>query len=106
MTTRLILRGLLTGTILTVLLAVFDGVRHRGYMFGLVTGLFGVATGGVMLMVAFLMAMASYMLAQRNRAPLLRKQLLAGAIFAGAAGMSFGFSSAALWILAGRPWFP
>ncbi|HYG58352.1 MAG TPA: hypothetical protein VD902_09865 [Symbiobacteriaceae bacterium] len=106
MTLRLIARGLLTGAALTAALAAGDWVSGRGYMFGLLTGLFGIAAGGIMLLAAFAMAVAGYLLARQNKAPALTRQLVAGAIFTGAAGMTFGFSSAAVWMAVGLPWFP
>jgi hypothetical protein len=105
-TLRLILRGLLTGTLVAGGLAVWDGVAYHGYMFGLQAALVGVPAGGLTLLLAFGMALLSYWLAKGNRLPDLRRHLLAGAIFAGAAGMACGFTSAALWAAAGRPWFP
>jgi hypothetical protein len=105
-TLRLILRVLLAGVLLAGGLAIWDGVAFKGYLFGLQAALVGVPAGGLMLLAAFLMAIASYQLARSGRLPELRRRLLAGAIFAGAAGMACGFASAALWAAAGHPWFP
>lgn len=102
---RTIVRGALAGLLVTLMLAVWDGVSARGHLFGLRTGLVGVAAGGLTLGLAFCMALASYYLARRNRLPALRKRLLVAAIFAGPAGMAMGFASAGLWMAAGRPWF-
>jgi tetrahydromethanopterin S-methyltransferase subunit F len=107
LTLGIVARGLLTGLGLTAAIVVLDAVTQRGdQFFGLGTGIIGVAAGGIALAVAFLMAMTSYWLASRNRMPSLRKRLLVGAIFTGAAGMASGFVSAAIWLAAGRPWFP
>lgn len=103
---RLIVRGLLAGVLMTGALAIWEGVRGRGYLFGLLTGLIGVPAGGIMLVLAFAMALTSYYMARAGRFASLRQRLLAGAIFTGAAGMTCGFTSAALWLAAGRPWFP
>jgi hypothetical protein len=98
--------GTLVGVGLTALLAVWDGVSARGHLFGLRTGMIGLAFGGIALLLALGMALISYHLASRDKAPALRQRLLSGAIWTGAVGMACGFSAAALWIAAGLPWFP
>jgi len=104
-TMRLIVRGLLAGTVLAAGLAVFDAAAF-GYLFGLQAMLLGVGAGGLMLLLAFLMSLATYWLATRGRMAEFRRKLLAGAIFTGAAGMACGFGSALVWFAAGHPWFP
>jgi len=104
-TTRLIIRGLLAGVGLTGALALVDAFAF-GYYFGLQTMILGVGAGGIMLVLAFVMSLACYWLASRGRLPEFRRRMLAAAIFTGAAGMACGFSSAAVWFAAGRPFFP
>lgn len=106
MIVRLMLRGTLAGVLLTGGLAIWEGIRSQGYLFGLLTGLIGVPAGGIMLVLAFSMALTSYYMARAGRYASLRQRLLAGAVFTGAAGMACGISSAALWVAAGSPWFP
>ncbi|HWI66351.1 MAG TPA: hypothetical protein VNT75_31360 [Symbiobacteriaceae bacterium] len=105
MTVKLIIRGLLAGAALAAGIAVFDAVAF-GYYFGLQAMIIGVGGGAIMLLLALLMSLASYWLASRGRLAGFRRQLLAGAIFTGAAGMMCGFASAAVWFAAGHPWFP
>lgn len=104
MTTRAIGMGTLAGFGITVFLAIGEALMAGGRLFGLRTGIIGVTAGGLMLTVAFLMSVTSYWLAARNRAPALRRRLLQAAVYTGAAGMACGFSAAALWLAAGRPW--
>lgn len=101
---RAIWMGALGGLGITLCLAVGEALLAGGQLFGLRTGIVGVAAGGIMLAVAFLMSLTSYWLASRNRAPGLRRRLLQAAIYTGAAGMTCGFSAATLWLIAGRPW--
>jgi hypothetical protein len=103
-TVGLIIRGGLAGLGLTAALAVSDALMHGGSRFGLQTGMIGMITGGGALGLALLMALTSYYLVSRSREPTLRKRLLAGAIWAGAAGMACGVSSIMLWLVGGRPW--
>jgi hypothetical protein len=100
-TVGLIIRGGLAGLGLTAALAVIDALMHGGSRFGLQTGMI---TGGGALGLALLMALTSYYLVSRSREPALRKRLLAGAIWAGAAGMACGVSAIMLWLVGGRPW--
>jgi hypothetical protein len=102
----LMLRGLLAGTLLAAGLALWDGIANRGYRFGLVAMLFGVTAGAGLLAGSFMIAAISFWLASHGRAVILRRWLLTAAVVGGAAGMSCGFLSAALWFAAGRPWFP
>ena len=105
-TLGLIRRGALAGLGLTAVLCIIDALWYRGYLFGLLGGVLGVTAGGVALGLALAMALTSYYLASRSRAPSLRKRLLAGAIWTGAAGMTCGVTSVGVWLIAGRPWFP
>jgi hypothetical protein len=104
-TVGLIVRGGLAGLGLTAAMAVTDALIHRGHLFGLQTGIIGVTAGGGALGLALLMSLASYHLASRNRGAVLRRRLLAGAIWAGAAGMACGLGAITVWLAAGRPWF-
>lgn len=104
-TLRLILRGLLAGIGVAAAVALFDALAI-GYYFGLQALIIGVSAGGLMLVLAFLMSLGSYWLATRSRLTDFRRKLLAAAIFTGAAGMTCGFGSVVVWILAGRPLFP
>lgn len=105
MTMRLLLFGTATGLALTILLAVLDRWIYQN-PFGLFTGIVGAIAGGMILLLGFLMAVASYIMASRGQAIVLRKRLLAAAIFTGAAGMVGGTASMLLWLAAGRPLFP
>jgi len=102
---RLILRGLAAGVAVAAAVALFDAFAI-GYYFGLQALIIGVAAGGLMLVLAFLMSLGSYWLATRGRLTEFRRKLLAAAIFTGAAGMTCGFGSVVVWMLAGRPIFP
>lgn len=104
-TMRLILRGLIAGIGVAAAAALFDAFAV-GYYFGLQALIIGVGAGGLMLVLAFLMSLGSYWLATRGRLTELRRKLLAAAIFTGAAGMTCGFGSVVIWMLAGRPIFP
>lgn len=104
-TLRLVLRGLAAGVGLAAAVALFDAFAV-GYYFGLQALIVGVSAGGLMLVLAFLMSLGSYWLAARGRLAQLRRKLLAAAIFTGAAGMTCGFGSVMVWLLAGRPLFP
>jgi hypothetical protein len=99
-------KGMVTGVVLVIALAVWDRWASGAPAFGLATAVVGVVAGGLLLVAGFVMALVSYGLAQRNRAPLLRRRLLTGAIWAGGAGMSLGLSAAVVWLAAGQPWFP
>ncbi len=103
---RMILGGALAGLALTALLAIGDSVIYQGYLFGLQTVIIGVMAGGFMLLLALGMSVASYLFATRGSQFILRRRLLAAAIFTGVAGVITGFSSVAIWALAGRPIFP
>lgn len=102
----MVLWGFLTGLLAAGGLAVADGTLNNGYMFGLQTALVGVPLGGALLVIAFLMSLLSYWLAQKGMLATLRRYLLASAIFTGPAGMAMGLASMAIWAAAGRPWFP
>ncbi|MFZ5827015.1 MAG: hypothetical protein ACOY94_22195 [Bacillota bacterium] len=105
MTMRLLLTGALTGTGVVILLAVADRLIHQN-PFGLATGIVGVIAGGVMLLLGLLMAVTSYVLARGGQAVLLRRRLLAAAIFTGAAGLVSGTLAVVVWLVAGTPVFP
>lgn len=102
---RLVLYGAAMGLLMVLLLALADRLIYQN-PFGLATGIVGALAGGCMLLLAFLMAVTSYWLASRGQAILLRKRLLASAIFTGAAGMVGGTASMLVWLAAGRPFFP
>ena len=106
LTLRVVGWGFLTGLLAAGGLAVADGTLNNGYMFGLQTAVIGVPLGGAMLVMAFLMSLLSYWLAQKGMLAGLRRYLLASAVFTGPAGMACGLASVAIWAAAGRPWFP
>lgn len=105
MTMRLVLYGSLTGLGVTLVLALVDWQVYQN-PFGLYTGIVGAMAGGIMLVLGFIMAVVSYLLASRGQAVVLRRQLLASAIFTGAAGMVGGTAAIVVWLAAGRPLFP
>lgn len=102
---RIIGKGVAAGVLIAAAIALLDVLWKRGDPFGLLSGILGILTGFLTLLLAFGMAMSGYMLASRNLAPALRKRLVLGAVWAGTAGMTCGFASALLWLAAGRPWF-
>jgi hypothetical protein len=104
--TRTTWYGFAAGLVLASILAFLDHLIDRGYMFGLQTAIVGVPLGGFLLLLALGMAVSSYYLASANKAPALRRRLLASATFTGPAGMSCGLACVALWAAAGQPWFP
>lgn len=104
--TKLILRGVVAGLVLTALIALADLIWYRGYLFGLVTLIIGIITGGAALLLGFLMAVSAYLLASRGSAPVLRRRLITAAVFTGAAGLTLSLTVAGLWAVAGRPFFP
>lgn len=101
---QIVLKGAVGGMILAAGLAVFDAVTAQGHLLGMRTMIIGVAAGGMMLGIAFLMALGSYGLASRNRLPGLRRRMLQSAIFSGVAGMICGTLSAAFWFATGHVW--
>lgn len=105
MTLRLALHGSLMGLVLALGLALVDRLVYEN-PFGLFTGIVGTMVGGFLLLLGFLMSLVSYLLASRGQAALLRRRLLASAIFAGAAGMVGGIAAMSIWVAAGRPLFP
>lgn len=105
MTKRLLLSGALSGTVLILLLAVADRMVYQN-PFGLFTGIVGAMAGGIMLLLGLAMAVTSYLLASWGQAVILRKRLLAAAIFTGAAGLVGGTLAVVTWLIAGAPLFP
>lgn len=103
---RLILRGVAAGLVLAALIALADLVWYRGYLFGLVTLIIGMITGGAALLLGFLMAVTAYLLASRGTATVLRRRLITAAVFSGAAGLTLSLAVAGLWAAAGQPFFP
>lgn len=102
MVLRLVGCGSLMGTGIALLLLLIDRFYVSG-PFGLFAGLVGAAAGGLMLLLALAMAYTSYLLASRGQGIALRRRLLAGAIFTGAAGMISGLLAILTWLAAGRP---
>lgn len=103
-TLRLILAGLAGGMALAGAVALWDRIAHPGAFFGMRTMLYGVMAGAALLTAAFLLAVYSYRLATQGKAIQLRRRLLVASIVLGGAGMSAGFSCAAIWFATGRPW--
>lgn len=103
---KLILRGVAAGLVLAALIALADLIWYRGYLFGLVTLIIGMVTGGAALLTGFLMAVAAYLLASRGTAPVLRRRLILAAVFTGAAGLTLSLAVVGLWAVAGQPFFP
>lgn len=103
---KLILRGVAAGLVLAALIALADLIWYRGYLFGLVTLIMGMITAGAALLFGLLMAVTAYLLASRGTAPVLRRRLIAAAVFTGAAGLTLSLTVAGLWALAGQPFFP
>jgi|GEM_PF-5449672 len=101
MSLRPALWGLCAGALLALALVTTDFLLARGGWFGSRSGLIGTTAGGIMLLLAFGMAVASYQMARRNAQPILRRRLLAGALFTGAAGMVCGLITAAVWAYQG-----
>ncbi|MFZ5816450.1 MAG: hypothetical protein ACOY93_14305 [Bacillota bacterium] len=105
MTMRLLRTGSLAGLGLVLLLALVDRAVYRN-PFGLFTGIVGALAGGMLLLLGFVMALTSYLLASRGQAVALRRRLLAAATFTGAAGLVGGTTAILVWLAAGRPLFP
>lgn len=102
-TLGLVLRGGLAGVAATALLTLLDLTLGGGRQFGLRTGVIGVLAGGMLLVLALGISCVSYWMASRGRMASLRRRLLAGAVWAGAAGGSLGTTAALVWLAAGHP---
>jgi|GEM_PF-5682988 len=106
MTVRLLGRGALVGLGLAVIAAGIEWRIIPARPYGLLTLAIGGAAGGILLLLALAMSVASLFLARRDQAAALRKRLLAAAIFSGAAGLAGGLGAMLIWVAAGRPTIP
>lgn len=102
---RVLMMGLVAGTIVAFLLALGCWALYRDERYGLATLAIGVPLGFALLLIGFCCSAAAYWLARRDRSARLRHSLLLAAPGFAAAGVACGSFCTLAWLMAGRPVF-